>query len=166
MRSADASPQTALYGQNMTDIPVPVRQPDCGEKLRAPVGSYVIRLSGEQTGGALAIVEYAFPPGSIGAGPHIHRGHSEHFHILDGQVTFDLGGTEVAVAAGGSVSVPIGAAHGFRNASGDWARCLFLLTPAGYEGYFREVDRALAAGGPLDAGKLAALRARYATDTL
>jgi hypothetical protein len=31
---------------------------------------------------------------------------------------------------GGSVSVPVGATHGFRNASSGWARCLFLLTPA------------------------------------
>lgn len=28
------------------------------------------------------------------------------------------------------MSVPVGATHGLRNASGGWARCLFLLTPA------------------------------------
>lgn len=140
--------------------------PGEGERLRAPAGSYVVHLSGEQTDGALAIVEYGFPPGAVGAAPHIHRGHAEHFHILQGEVTFDLAGTTTTLAAGGTVSVPIGTAHGFHNASTEWARCLFLLTPAGYENYFRDIHRALEAGDKLDPERLAALRARYATDTL
>ncbi|MFJ6217102.1 cupin domain-containing protein [Streptomyces sp. NPDC092296] len=140
--------------------------PGDAEPLRAPAGSYLVHLSGAQTGGALAVVEYRFPPGSIGAAPHIHHGHAEHFHVLEGEVTFDLAEGASTLGAGGSVSVPIGAAHGFRNASSDWARCLFLITPAGYEEYFRDIHRALEAGEPLDPDRLAALRARYATDTL
>lgn len=145
---------------------VAVTRPGEHEELRAPVGSYAIHLSGAQTAGALAVVEYSFPPGAVGAAPHVHRGHAEHFHILDGEVTFDLGDSETTVGAGGTVSVPIGAAHGFRNTSSAWARCLFLLTPAGYEDYFRDVHRALEAGEPLTPDRLAALRSAYATDTL
>jgi quercetin dioxygenase-like cupin family protein len=125
-----------------------------------------VRLSGEQTGGALAIVEYTFPPGSIGAAPHIHHGHAEHFHILDGEVTFELADQTTTVGAGGTVSIPIGVAHGFRNASEQWATCLFLLTPAGYENYFRDIDRALESGETLDPDRLSALRAAYSTQTL
>ena len=88
----------------MTDVKPPaVRTTPAGggEQLRAPTGSYVIHLSGEQTGGALAVVEYSFPPGAVGAAPHVHRAHAEHFHILEGEVTFDLGSAEtVAIAAG------------------------------------------------------------------
>jgi quercetin dioxygenase-like cupin family protein len=148
----------------MTDVTM--TRPGDGEQLRAPAGSYVIHLSGEQTGGALAVDEYAFPPGAVGAAPHIHRGHAEHFHILEGEVAFDLADGVTTLGPGGSVSVPIGSAHGFRNASDAWARCLFLLTPAGYEEYFRELHRALEAGEVLDGERLAALRARYATETL
>jgi quercetin dioxygenase-like cupin family protein len=137
-----------------------------GERLRAPAGSYVVHLSGEQTGGTLAVVEYSFPPGAVGAAPHVHHGHAEHFHILDGEITFDLSGTVLAVGAGGSVSVPAGTAHGFRNASAGWARCLFLLTPAGYENYFRDIHRALEAGETPDAARLAELRTAYRTQTL
>jgi len=111
-------------------------------------------------------VEYILPPGSTGAAPHVHHGHAEHFHILDGEITFDLDGAETTVGARGSVSVPIGAPHGFRNTSSDWARCLFRLTPAGYENYFRDVHRALEAGQTLDPERLAALRNAYSTDTL
>ncbi|WP_067831016.1 cupin domain-containing protein [Actinomadura kijaniata] len=137
--------------------------PEDAERLRAPVGEYLVRLSGEHTGGSLAIVEYRFPPGALGAAPHIHHGHEEHFQILDGEVTFDLGDGSVAVGAGGTVSVPRGVAHGFRNASDDWARCLFILTPAGYEDYFRDIHRALENGHPLTPDHLNDLRAKYDT---
>ncbi|MQY07073.1 cupin domain-containing protein [Actinomadura macrotermitis] len=138
-------------------------QPADAERLRAPAGEYLVRLSGAQTGGRLAIVEYTFPPGALGAAPHVHHGHEEHFQILDGEVTFDLADGQVAVGAGGTVSVPRGVAHGFRNASADQARCLFILTPAGYEDYFRDLHRALENGDPLTPDRLAELRAKYRT---
>jgi quercetin dioxygenase-like cupin family protein len=141
-------------------------KPGAGERLHAPAGSYVVHLSGAQTGGALAVVEYSFPAGAIGAAPHIHHGHAEHFHILEGEVTFDLPDGVTTLGAGGTVSVPIGMAHGFRNTSTGTARCLFLLTPAGYEDYFRDIHRAIESGEPLDPDHLAALRARYETETL
>lgn len=145
---------------------VAVTWPGKQEELCAPVGSYVIHLSGAQTAGTLAVVEYRLPPGAVGAAPHIHRSHAEHFHILDGEITFDLGDTETTVGAGGTVSVPTGTAHGFRNTSSAPSRCLFLLTPAGYEDYFRDIHRALEAGESLDPARLAALRSAYATETL
>ena len=148
----------------MTDIALTA--PEDAERLRAPAGEYLVRLSGDQTGGSIAIVEYVFPPGALGAAPHIHHGHEEHFQVLDGEVTFDLADRAVAVGAGGTVSVPKGVAHGFRNASADWARCLFILTPAGYENYFREIHRALERGEDLDPERLAALRAAYDTVTV
>ncbi|TDD63656.1 cupin domain-containing protein [Actinomadura rubrisoli] len=145
---------------------VTLTPPGDAERLRAPAGSYTVHLSGEQTGGALAIVEYTFPPGAVGAAPHVHRAHAEHFHILEGEIDFEVSGSTTTVGAGGTVSVPIGTAHGFRNASTAWARCLFLLTPAGYEDYFRDIHRALEAGETLTPDHLAALRSRYATDSL
>jgi uncharacterized cupin superfamily protein len=136
-----------------------------GEQLRAPSGTNIIRLSGDQTGGVLAIVEHVLPPGATGAMPHIHHGHAEHFHVIDGEVTFDHRDGFAAVGAGGTVSVPIGAVHGFRNASAAPARCLVVLSPAGYENYFRDVHRALLAGEELDPRRLSELRAAYQTVT-
>jgi quercetin dioxygenase-like cupin family protein len=126
----------------------------------------VIRLSGDQTGGVLAIVEHLLPPGGTGAMPHIHYGHAEHFHVLDGQITFDAAGGAEAVGAGGTVSVPVGAVHGFRNVTAEPARCLVVLSPAGYENYFRDLHRALLAGEELDPRRLSELRAAYGTVTV
>ncbi|WP_433328721.1 cupin domain-containing protein [Spirillospora sp. CA-294931] len=139
-------------------------RPEEGERLRAAAGEYIVRLPGEQTKGALAIVEYLLPGGALGAAPHIHHGHVETFQVLEGEITFDFGGgEETSLGAGGTLMVPRGQAHGFRNASGDAARCLFILTPAGYENYFRDIHRALERGETLTAERLAELRAEYDT---
>jgi len=139
--------------------------PDDGEQLTAPSGTNVIRLSGDQSGGTLAIIEHRLPPGATGAAPHIHHGHAEHFHVLDGLITFGTADGTVTLGAGGTVSVPAGAVHGFANTCAEPARCLVMLSPAGYENYFRDVHRALAAGEELDQARLSQLRAAYRTLT-
>jgi uncharacterized cupin superfamily protein len=73
-------------------------------------------------------VEHLLPPGATGALPHIHNGHAEHFHVIDGQITFDHVTGAEAAGAGGTVSVPAGAVHGFRNLSAEPARCLVVLS--------------------------------------
>ncbi|WP_117210078.1 cupin domain-containing protein [Allorhizocola rhizosphaerae] len=139
----------------------------------APIGPLMVgtsqcfvRLTGEDTGGQLSIVEFTMPPGAMGAAPHIHHGHTEEFVITEGEITFDLApGTEV-VGAGGTVSVPPGAAHGFRNASGQPARLIGLFRPAGYEQYFREVHEMVVSGHMPTPEDLAKLRARFNTTSL
>ncbi|RJL34159.1 cupin domain-containing protein [Bailinhaonella thermotolerans] len=133
--------------------------PGEGERLRAPSGHYVVK----QSGGALSVVEYHMPPGALGAAPHVHHGHEEGFWVLSGEITFDLADGPRTLARGGMVHVPRGVAHGFRNAGDTPASCLFLLSPAGYENYFRDVHRALENGEDLTPDRLAELRARYDT---
>jgi quercetin dioxygenase-like cupin family protein len=140
------------------------------ERLRVGVGEFLIRLRSEDTGGQLSIVEFDLPAGAMGAMPHIHEGHSEDFVIVAGEVTFDLlvDGAPAAdvVAAGGTVSVPPGVAHGFRNDSGEAAKVIGLFRPGGYEQYFRDVHEMVMAGHVPTAEDLAVLRGRYRTITL
>ncbi|MEU7530503.1 cupin domain-containing protein [Saccharothrix sp. NPDC042600] len=140
-----------------------VRRPEDVEELPAIGGAYRITLSGSDTGGRLAVVEMRLDAGALGAAPHVHHSHEEDFVVLDGEITFDVGGSDLVVGAGGAVAVPRGSAHGFRNAGGEPARCLMILTPAGYEDYFREVSRMVAAGHEPTAGELTALRAGFDT---
>ncbi|CAL9492915.1 hypothetical protein SUDANB95_03255 [Actinosynnema sp. ALI-1.44] len=140
-----------------------VRRPEDVEELPAIGGAYRITLSGSDTGGRLAVVEMRLDAGALGAAPHVHHSHEEDFVVLDGEITFDVGGSDVVVGAGGAVAVPRGSAHGFRNAGGEPARCLMILTPTGYEDYFREVSRMVAAGHEPTAEELTALRAGFAT---
>ncbi len=140
------------------------------ERLRILGNEGVIRLRSEDTGGQLSIVEFEMPPGAMGATPHIHQDHSEDFVIISGEVTFDvlLDGQLAAevIGPGGTVSVPPGVAHGFRNESASPARFIGLFRPGGYEQFFRDVHEMVLAGHLPTSEDLATLRAKYKTTTL
>ncbi|TDD56860.1 cupin domain-containing protein [Kribbella antibiotica] len=142
-----------------------------GEDFPMPFGVLTLRITGEQTAGALSVVDAVLNPGALGAAPHIHHGHEEYFLIGSGLVTFDtptgpveIGpGGSVEIGPGGSVAVPRGQAHGFRNLADEPAHLTMLFTPAGYENYFRTAAEAFASGEPLTPELLNALRAHHQT---
>jgi len=139
--------------------------PESGDHLTGPPGaSFHVRAESADTDGELGVVDVVLQPGALGAAPHIHREHAEHFHVLEGAITFDTDDGVKVMGADGIVSVPRGAVHGFRNSGDVAARVRLLFTPAGYEDYFRAIDAALTAGEVLDAAALIALRAGFATD--
>lgn len=143
-----------------------IKSPADVERLRAVTGEYRVLLSGADTDGRLAVVEQILPPGALGAAPHVHHGHEEDFMVTSGEITFATGMDAHVVAAGGVVSVPRGAAHGFRNNSDETATCIVTFTPAGYEDYFRLIDELVRAGTSPDADTLSRLRARFATEAV
>ncbi|MET7279458.1 cupin domain-containing protein [Kribbella sp. NPDC005582] len=134
-----------------------------GNELLMPFGVLTIRVTGEETAGGLAVVDSVLNAGALGAAPHIHHGHEEYFLIGSGVVTFDTSTGPVEVGPGGSVAVPRGQAHGFRNLTDEPARLTMLFTPAGYENYFRAVAEAFASGEQLTPELLNTLRAAHQT---
>jgi quercetin dioxygenase-like cupin family protein len=106
------------------------------------------------------------PPGWAGPPPHVHREHEETFFVIEGTVRFTSGGTETVLPAGGFFTAPIGAPHGFGNASDtEPARVLLTVSPQRYVDYFRDLEN-LKPGpdGLLDPKEILALMSRYATD--
>jgi glyoxylate utilization-related uncharacterized protein len=79
----------------------------------------------------------------VGAGggppPHRHLAEDELFTITDGGITFTFGEETRTLSAGGSVFVPRGTRHFYRNEASTAARMIAVYTPAGMEGWFREV---------------------------
>ncbi len=147
-------------------IPV-VRASGDGELLQGVGGvRYLVRLSGADTAGELAVVECELAPGAVGAAAHVHHGHAEHFHVITGEVTFETPDGDLVAGPDTWVSVPREAVHGFRNDGASPALLRCTVTPAGYEGYFRAIDRALDLGEELAPADLARLRSAYATDTV
>ena len=65
--------------------------------------------------------------------------------MLRGAFGFLLDGKRVEAPAGTHLLVPKGHPHTFWNACGDTASCLIILSPAGFERYFRELADGLAA---------------------
>jgi quercetin dioxygenase-like cupin family protein len=94
-----------------------------------------VRLRGEQTDGALSVMENALPAGWEGPPLHHHE-FAEGFYVLEGELTFQLGDELTTAGPGAFVYAPGGAVHTFANLSDREARYLLLCTPAGFERYF------------------------------
>jgi quercetin dioxygenase-like cupin family protein len=95
---------------------------------------------GEQTGGAYAMIETANEP-STGVPLHIHEREDETWFVLEGELTFQVGNETIHARAGdylfGARNVP----HSYSNRTEALARALILVTPAGFEGFWRESAR-------------------------
>ena len=92
----------------------------------------VLKVTGAETGGAVAVLEATSAPGER-ADPHVHHDHDEFFYILEGQVRFEVGGQTVEAAAGAFVFVPRGTVHVAQTVGAGSARVLAAFVPAGPE---------------------------------
>jgi mannose-6-phosphate isomerase-like protein (cupin superfamily) len=107
--------------------------------------TYRFLATGNETDGRYATWEAIVPPGG-GPPPHIHRREEESFYILEGEVTVHVGEEQIVATQGMFVNIPVGSLHGFKNESGQPARMLISVAPAGLEKMFLEVGQPLAVG--------------------
>jgi quercetin dioxygenase-like cupin family protein len=120
-------------------------RPDEGEAVRLLALGVRFMIDGETTGGAFSLVEHPLPPRALGAPLHTHRDEDEYSYVLEGRVGVQLGPDVLEAGPGDLVVKPRGIAHTFWNASDEPARLLELISPAGFEHYFRELAPLLAA---------------------
>ena len=126
-----------------------------------PIGSIGVgfRLDGDQTGGQVAIVEHPFPVGAL-VPPHVHTREDEFSIVTRGAIGFRSGSDEVTLEAGGYIAKPRGELHTMWNAGPDEARMIEVITPSGFERFFRELSEVFESGPP-DPGSLQSLAASY-----
>lgn len=97
-----------------------------------------IKVTSDQTGGALSIIEITEPPDA--AGPlHVHHRDDETFWILEGGATLEIGGETIEVSAGDVAFGPRGVPHRY-TVGPDGCRMLFIMTPGGFEGLVRDMS--------------------------
>lgn len=144
---------------------------DGGEARWWAEGLAVIKVTGADTGGRIAIIEVTEPPGTE-APRHVHHREDEGFWVLEGEVTFDVGGTTIVAAAGDYAFGPRDVPHSYR-VGPDGCRMLFIVTPAGFEDLVRRISvpaatRSLPPGPqePPDGADLPALVAGYGCEIL
>jgi len=102
-------------------------------------------IDGGATGGAFSLVEHPLPPRALGAPVHTHSNEDEYSYVLEGRVGVQLGEDVIEAGPGNLVFKPRGVAHAFWNAGDEPARLLEIISPAGFENYFRELAPLLAA---------------------
>ena len=100
-------------------------------------GLFTNLVTGEETGGSYFTLEVIVGPGG-GPPPHIHHREEECFYILEGKLTFQVGDQTFQVSPGDFVNIPRETVHMFTNGP-VVAKLLATFSPAGIEGFFREV---------------------------
>jgi len=118
--------------------PIALR-PDEGEALWAFGVLATIKASTETTDGRVAVIEHLAPKGA-GSPLHVHRREDEWFYVIDGHVTFWVGGEVTEAPAGSFVYGPRDVPHTFVVSSPE-ARFLLVTEPAGFEGFMRAMGQ-------------------------
>jgi mannose-6-phosphate isomerase-like protein (cupin superfamily) len=95
---------------------------------------------GEESGGGFALVEHPIPPGSLCAPLHRHDGVDEYSFVLEGRMGALLGDEVIYADAGELAFKPRDQWHTFWNAGDEPCRILEVISPAGFEHFFREWD--------------------------
>ena len=117
-----------------------------GERLHFSGAEFVIRAAADTTNGAFSIVEEIDP---LDTPRHVHRHEDELFFIIEGDHVFSIGDAEFRVGPGATVFAPRGVPHEHRRIVPRTGRFLTMLSPAGFEGFFRELSHAEAAGADM-----------------
>ena len=126
------------------------------------LGSIGVRflIDGDEAGARFSLVEHPMSARALAAPLHRHTREDEYSFVLEGRMGALLGDEVVEAGPGDLVFKPRGEWHTFWNAGDEPCRILEIISPAGFEQYFREL---VDLGGSTQAGpeRLTALAARY-----
>jgi quercetin dioxygenase-like cupin family protein len=111
---------------------------EAGRSWWGPGDMYTFLVTGEESGGSMFALDCLVGAGG-GPPPHRHLAEDELFTITEGSITLTAGDEMRRVSSGESVFVPRGTRHAYRNEQATPARMIAVYTPAGMEGWFREV---------------------------
>ena len=129
------------------------------------LGSIGVRfmIDGHEADERFSLVEHPMSPRALAAPLHRHNREDEYSFVLEGSVGALLGDEVVIGKPGDLIFKPRGQWHTFWNAGDTPARILEIISPAGFEDFFVELD---GLGGAMKASPetLAELCARYELD--
>jgi mannose-6-phosphate isomerase-like protein (cupin superfamily) len=92
--------------------------------------TYLVRVTGGESGGRFTVVEATVPPHFAGRGPAVHPHTTQLFYVIRGELAFTLGHETRIVRPGAVVLVLPGTEYGFWNPTPVPANYLAYTTPA------------------------------------
>jgi mannose-6-phosphate isomerase-like protein (cupin superfamily) len=126
------------------------------------LGSIGVRwlIDGFEADERFSLVEHPMSPRALAAPLHLHTREDEYSFVLEGRMGALLGDDVVEAGPGDLVHKPRNQWHTFWNAGDEPCRILEIISPAGFEVFFRELN---ALGGAItaDPEQLAQLNERY-----
>jgi quercetin dioxygenase-like cupin family protein len=120
----------------------------------------VFKLEGRDTGDAISIVEHPLAPGTL-VPPHTHEHEDEFSYVLFGTIGARVGGQDYELGPSGYLKKPRGVSHAFWNAGSEPAYLIEIISPAGFEQYFRELAPVVAGDTGIDPARIEAIANRY-----
>lgn len=106
----------------------------------------VLKLVSTDTNALLSLTEYHAPPAG-GPPLHMHTLEDETFYILEGEVTFYVGGNIIKAPAGTTVFAPRNTPHTFKNCTDKWAKFIMVVTPPdNFERFYARISEKHANG--------------------
>lgn len=132
-----------------------------GENESADLGGLGIdwKIDGADTGQRFSVVHHPIAPRALAAPLHFHHNEDEYSFVLKGKLGALLGDQLLEAGPGSWVLKPRGQWHTFWNPGDDPCEIIEIISPAGFENYFRAVA---AAWGDLQ--KFAEINSRYSLE--
>jgi len=97
-------------------------------------------IDGSESGGGFSLVEHPMSARALAAPLHRHSREDEYSYITQGRVGALLGDEVVVGGPGDLIFKPRNQWHTFWNAGDEPARILEIISPAGFEKFFAELD--------------------------
>src|SRR5215210_5900672 len=125
---------SARFGTGPVTIPA-------GSGERFDLGGLGIhwKIDGEHTESRFSVVHHPLAPRALAAPLHRHHREDEYSYVLVGKLGALLGDDVVTAGPGTWVFKPRGQWHTFWNASDAPCEIIEVISPAGFENYFREL---------------------------
>lgn len=136
-------------------------EPGAGELVWAGGLGVRFLVGADRSDGRFALVEHPLRPNALASPMHTHTREDEVSFVLEGRVGVQIGERELIAEPGSVVFKPRGVAHAFWNAGAEPARLLEIISPGGFEEYFRELAALLAPGVRFNAAAMVALADRF-----
>jgi mannose-6-phosphate isomerase-like protein (cupin superfamily) len=111
---------------------------DGGEGFLGSIGVRFM-IDGLEAGGRFSLVEHPMSPRALAAPLHLHTREDEYSFVLQGRMGALLDDEVVEAGPGDLVFKPRNQWHTFWNAGDEPCRILEIISPAGFEGFFREL---------------------------
>jgi mannose-6-phosphate isomerase-like protein (cupin superfamily) len=131
------------------------------------LGSIGVRfmIDGLEADERFSLVEHPMSPRALAAPLHLHTREDEYSFVLEGRMGALLGDEVVEAGPGDLVFKPRNQWHTFWNAGDEPCRILEIISPAGFERFFREISD-LGGATQVEPETLAQLNARYGLEML
>jgi quercetin dioxygenase-like cupin family protein len=131
-----------------------------GERMSLGGADVIFKIDSGASNGAFSICETTAEPGRL-IPPHLHDTEDEFSYVVEGRIGVLIGNDEYVAETGSWVVKPRGIPHTYWNPGPEPARLIEIITPAGFEGFFRDLSQLLANDGPPDVNEITATAARY-----